>query len=116
MSSAKEAGNEDDSPHARFVENMMRYLFHGIEAKDKTVRFRCCQLIGFCIGCISELSADVWNVFKVKMSERLFDKEAAIRVQAVIALTKFQGGFIDDANSIGIIDLFSDLLQHDPNA
>lgn len=87
----------DKSPSAsieegvlRFVENLMMYLLEHVDAKDKAVRARLCQLMVACVNGVDELSDGVWNQFRAKMIERLFDKEASVRVQAVHATARLQ--------------------------
>jgi condensin complex subunit 3 len=50
------------------------------------------------------------------MTERLFDKEAIVRVQAIHAMARLQSLPVDDSSDFTILDIFIDLLQHDPSA
>lgn len=36
---------EDETPESRFTNHLLRWLLRGFPAKDKNVRFRCCQLV-----------------------------------------------------------------------
>lgn len=74
----------------RFVENLMLYILGNIDAKDKLVRLRLCQIMVACVNGVEELGDSVWSIFQAKMIERLFDKEASIRVQAVHAAARLQ--------------------------
>lgn len=107
---------KDDGRHERFVENVCRYLFNGVDAKDKHVRTRCCQLISICLSNLNEISADVWNAFRAKIGERLFDKEHLVRIQAIKAMSKIQSAYIDDNNQISVLSLLTEILEHDPHA
>lgn len=83
-----------DEGVTRFVENLMMYLLEHVDAKDKTVRARLCQLMVACVNGVDELSDGVWNQFRAKMIERLFDKEASVRVQAAHATARLQVSMI----------------------
>lgn len=50
------------------------------------------------------------------MLERLFDKEASVRVHAIHAMSRLQSLPVedDDASEMTIADIFIDLLRHDP--
>lgn len=60
-------------------------------------------------------SDDVWSVFRVKMTERLFDKEASVRVHAIHAMSRLQGLALAEEGGLEVIDIFLDLLAHDPS-
>ena len=79
--------------HARFLENFIQCLLHGVEAKDKMVRHRVCMLLNGCINAVDELRDDLLAIFVTKLAERLFDKEAVVRVAAVQALSRLQVNF-----------------------
>ena len=94
--------------HGRFLEFLVKYLVQGIDAKEKLVRARICQLLSGCLNSVDEISDDVYALYREKMSERLLDKEAIVRVQAVQALSRFQGD-----ESSGVSEAFIELLQYD---
>ncbi len=50
------------------------------------------------------------------MTERLFDKEASVRVHAIHSMSRLQSLPIEDDSQMTIMDIFIDLLQHDPSA
>lgn len=100
----------------RFIENIMLFCLEHIDAKDKVVRARLAQLMVACLNAVDELSDNVWDVFRAKMTERLFDKEAAVRVHAVHAMSRLQGLALSEESSLDVMDIFLDLLQHDPSA
>lgn len=62
--------------------------------------------------------------FQLRVPERLFDREAAVRVQAVHAVSRLQemplvtsaAGASDDGGIMLIQDVLLDLLQHDGSA
>ena len=87
----QESGKAKENPGIeRFIENLMLYLLENLDAKDRNVRLRLCQVLVACVNGVDELSDSVWMLFRVKMVERLFDKEPSIRVQAVHATARLQ--------------------------
>ena len=49
------------------------------------------------------------------MTERLFDKEAIVRVHAIHSMARLQGLSIGEDSEMTILDIFMDLMQHDPS-
>jgi condensin complex subunit 3 len=74
----------------KFIDNLMLYLLEHVDSKDKLVRTRICQLMVACVNGIDELSDSLWNLFRSKMIERLFDKEPTVRIQAVHTTARLQ--------------------------
>lgn len=65
-------------------------------------------------ACYLPLSDDLYTQLKSSLMERVKDKESAVRVQAVFALSKFQGGedeFGD--NEDNVVQKLVDMIQHD---
>ena len=49
---------EDESPdtvESRFLSSVLRYLIRGMDAKDRAVRLRVCQLIAGTMNCLVEI-------------------------------------------------------------
>lgn len=112
----EEGKNGATTVTSRFIENLMLYALEGVDAKEKSVRARLCQLLVACVNSVDELGDHVWTAFRGKMVERLFDREAIVRVHAVHAMARLQALPIDEEGSGGleVLDIFMDLLQHDP--
>lgn len=107
------------SPTTRLIENLMLYALEGVDSKERWVRVRLGQLMVACVNSVDELSDNVWAAFREKMTERLFDKEAAVRVQAVHAMSRLQGLSLpedQDGGDLSVLDIFLELLAHDPSA
>ncbi|KAF9586163.1 hypothetical protein BGW38_009060 [Lunasporangiospora selenospora] len=110
----------DEGISSRFVEYLMLHLLKGVRVKEKQVRLRSCQLIALSINSLGAIDDDLYNQVKDSLMERVSDKEAAVRVQAVFALSKLQGG--DDEGELGenaedsVAQRLVDLMQHDPSA
>ncbi|KAJ1951758.1 chromosome condensation complex Condensin, subunit G, partial [Linderina pennispora] len=105
---------EEDSVSSRFVELLIRYLLQGFQAKEKMTRLRCCQIVAMSVTCLGEIDEELYFDLIKKLSERIRDKEAGIRVHAAIALSKLQSG--EDAEGGEVTDSLLNLMQHDPNA
>ncbi|EMR09106.1 hypothetical protein PNEG_02450 [Pneumocystis murina B123] len=110
--------NEDESEEtiaSRLVRSLFDHLLPGLESKDKYVRLRICQIITLVINCMEEIDDDLFQLLKKALEKRLRDKEPSIRVQAVIAASRFQNSE-EDVNSDSIKKIFLHLIQHDSNA
>ena len=81
---------EEKGIHSRFMDNFIQCMLKGVEAKDKNVRYRICLLLAGCINAVDEMRSDLLDYFVQKLSERLFDKEAVVRIAAVQALSRLQ--------------------------
>ncbi|KAF9431507.1 hypothetical protein BGZ76_000225 [Entomortierella beljakovae] len=103
---------------SRFVEYLMHHLLKGVRVKEKQVRLRSCQLIALSTNSLGALDDDLYTQLKESLLERIRDKEAAVRVQAVFALSKLQGD--DEEGGIetedNVVQKLVDLMQHDPSA
>lgn len=69
------------------VEFLLFDLSKGFQAKDKIVRFRVCQIVGFLFEFLEELDDDLLNSIVDHLYKRTFDKEPIVRAHALIALT-----------------------------
>lgn len=85
--------SEEESPHSRFVDHLIRHLLQGIQAKDRNVRYRVVQLLAYLVNFIGELDEELFKALNWSLGRRLYDKEPSVRIQAVVALSRFQ--FID---------------------
>ncbi|RKP22888.1 armadillo-type protein, partial [Syncephalis pseudoplumigaleata] len=85
-----DASAAEETITERLVAYLIRRLLPGLNAKDKNVRFRVCQLLALVVGFVGELDEDLFEMFLRGMLDRVRDKEPSIRVQAVLALAKLQ--------------------------
>ena len=120
---------EESLAAGRFVEIFLRHLLKGIDAKEKFVRLRVCQLIALAMNSMGEIeyvpppsplgflvdgSDDLFDDLRDRLGKRTRDRESSVRVQAVIALARFQSS--DDEAGIRVTKALIELLQHDPSA
>ncbi|CAG8582778.1 2255_t:CDS:10, partial [Paraglomus occultum] len=118
-------GSDDDGTlSSRLVQELAKYLLKGIESKEKLVRLRICQLLGHCAYALDSIDDSLYNKMRKKLTDRIHDKDTGVRVQAVVALSKFQNidAYIQAGCDVGngdnreITDKLLDVLQYDPNA
>ncbi|CAB5130028.1 unnamed protein product [Rhizophagus irregularis] len=104
--------DNDSTLLSRFTGFLLRHFLKGIEAKDKNVRLRVCQLIGLVIDSIEVIDGDLYEHLKDELTKRLLDKESSIRVKAVEACSKLQ------CEEIGkdIVEKLLGIMQNDPIA
>ncbi|KAF9168468.1 hypothetical protein DFQ26_007599 [Actinomortierella ambigua] len=120
-SAGKESENMDEDDEgeegisSRFVESLMHHLLKGVRVKDKHVRLRSCQLIALSTNSLGAMDDDLYQELKSSLMERIRDKESAVRVQAVFALSKLQGGD-EDGEVDSVVAKMLDVMRHDPAA
>ena len=85
-----EEENEEDSPANRVAEYLLRHLLRGLQAKDKNVRYRVVQLIAYLVIFVGEIDIELFKALRWSLNRRLYDKEPTIRIQAVVAMSRFQ--------------------------
>ncbi|KAF9370014.1 hypothetical protein CPB97_003086, partial [Podila verticillata] len=119
IANATSEEEEGEGISSRFVEHLMRHLLKGVRVKEKQVRLRSCQLIALSTNSLGAMDDDLYTQLKDSLMERVKDKESAVRVQAVFALSKLQSGEEDEAENEdeeNVVQVMIDLMQHDPSA
>ncbi|KAJ2388206.1 chromosome condensation complex Condensin, subunit G, partial [Coemansia sp. RSA 2559] len=103
-----------DTVSSRFAELLIRYLLQGFQAKEKLTRLRCCQIVAMSVTSLGEIDEDLYFDLIKKLTERIHDKEASIRMHAAVALSKLQSGEEDEGGEVA--EALLGLLQNDPSA
>jgi len=67
-----------------------------------------------CLLCLLNDSDDLFDELRDALGKRARDREASVRVQAVIALARFQS--TEDEAGIRVTKALIEILQHDPSA
>ncbi|KAG0021693.1 hypothetical protein BGZ81_008818 [Podila clonocystis] len=119
IANATNEEEEGEGISSRFVEHLMRHLLKGVRVKEKQVRLRSCQLIALSTNSLGAMDDDLYTQLKDSLMERVKDKESAVRVQAVFALSKLQSGEEDEVENNdeeNVVQVMIDLMQHDPSA
>lgn len=91
-----EDGDELESVGSEFVDNLIRHLLRGIESKFKEVRYRVVQLLAYLVNYITEIDEQLFKALHYSLNRRLYDREPMVRIQAVVAISRFQYFLGDD--------------------
>ncbi|CAK9882254.1 unnamed protein product [Sphagnum jensenii] len=112
-----------DEEHANdcddFVEEFLKHLLQLAEARDRTVRYRTCQLISEVmtrLGEDVEVSDDVWVALISSMQQRMQDKVPFVRVFAASALARLVTGGGSGIEDDPILLTYQEALENDRSA
>lgn len=83
-------GEPLESVSSEFVDNLIRHLLRGIESKFKEVRYRVVQLLAYLVNYITEIDELLFKALRYSLHRRLYDREPIVRIQAVVAISRFQ--------------------------
>jgi len=123
--------NEDDAgvmvetPSSRLISNVMTTVLPLLTSKEKFVRYRSTQLISHIINSLDSIDDDLFQLLRHGLLKRIRDKEAMVRVQAVLGLGRLAGneaeGEADDSDDdddagAGLLVKLLEVLQNDPSA
>ena len=123
-------GNEDETgvmvetPSTRLTSHLMSTVLPLLTSKEKFVRYRSTQLISHIINSLDSIDDDLFQLLRHGLLKRIRDKEAMVRVQAVLGLGRLAGneaeGGADDSDDedsgAGLLDKLLEVLQNDPSA
>ncbi|EEQ38546.1 putative condensin complex subunit [Clavispora lusitaniae] len=85
-----EDGEELESVSSEFVDALIRHFLRGIESKYKEVRYRVVQLLAYLVNYITEIDEQLFKALHYSLNRRLRDREPTVRIQAVVAISRFQ--------------------------
>ncbi|KAH8805911.1 nuclear condensing complex subunit [Xylogone sp. PMI_703] len=119
-----ETGIMVETPSSRLTAQVMNKVLPLLTAKEKFVRYRATQLIAHIINSLDSIDDDLFQLLRHGLLKRLRDKEAMVRVQAVLGLGRLAGNEADeqaevsddDEEDAGLLDKLLDVLQNDPSA
>ncbi|KAH8591450.1 nuclear condensing complex subunit [Bisporella sp. PMI_857] len=125
-----EEGNEDETgimvenPSTRLTSHVMSTVLPLLTSKEKFVRYRSTQLISHIINSLDSIDDDLFQLLRHGLLKRIRDKEAMVRVQAVLGLGRLAGNEAeggaedsdDDDSGAGLLDKLLEVLQNDPSA
>ncbi|KAI9729659.1 MAG: hypothetical protein M1818_008412 [Claussenomyces sp. TS43310] len=124
-------GNEDETevmvetPSTRLTTQVMSTILPLLSSKEKFVRYRSTQLISHLVNSLDSMDDDLFHMLRHGLLKRIRDKEAMVRVQAVLGLVRLVGNELegeadsadsDDDGRAGLLDQLLDVLQNDPSA
>ncbi|KAI5740725.1 hypothetical protein M8J76_006507 [Diaphorina citri] len=109
----EEEEDEDDDPNHPLLRNILFFLFEITNVDDPLIRYRVCFLLAKLLAECSVIDDDIFDELSRAMLDRIKDKVASVRVQAVTAVYKLQ----DRANpDCPIKKAFKTHLSMDPSA
>ncbi|RFU33461.1 hypothetical protein B7463_g2854, partial [Scytalidium lignicola] len=119
-----ETGIMVETPSSRLTAQVMNTVLPLLTAKEKFVRYRSTQLIAHIINSLDSIDDDLFQLLRHGLLRRLRDKEAMVRVQAVLGLGRLAGNEVDeevevsddDDDDAGLLFKLLDVLQNDPSA
>ncbi|TVY83178.1 Condensin complex subunit, partial [Lachnellula suecica] len=120
---ADETGVLVETPSTRLTSTLMSTILPLLTSKEKFVRYRSTQLISHIINSLEAIDDDLFQLLRHGLLKRIHDKEAMVRVQAVLGLGRLAGNEAegeaedsDDDTGAGLLDRLLDVLQNDPSA
>lgn len=120
-----ETGVMVETPSTRLTSHVMRSILPLLTSKEKFVRYRATQLISHIINSLDSMDDDLFQLLRHGLLKRIRDKEAMVRVQAVLGLGRLAGNEVDgeensddsdDDSGSGLLEKLLDVLQNDPSA
>lgn len=114
IDSDSDSDDVEETPALKFVDYLIHHLLRGILSKDKNVRYRVVQLLAYLVNYITEIDADLFEALHFSLSRRLHDKEPIVRIQAIVAISRFQHFDIPDTEGLNsATERLIQALQHD---
>lgn len=119
-----ETGVMVETPSSRLTSHLMTTVLPLLTAKEKFVRYRSTQLIAHIINSLDAIDDDLFQILRHGLLKRIRDKEAMVRVQAVLGLGRLAGNEAeggaedsdDDDAGAGLLAKLLEVLQNDPSA
>ncbi|KAG4428203.1 hypothetical protein IFR05_016317 [Cadophora sp. M221] len=119
-----DAGVMMETPSTRLTSHLMTAVLPLLTSKEKFVRYRSTQLISHIINSLEAIDDDLFQLLRHGLLKRIHDKEAMVRVQAVLGLGRLAGNEVegeaadsdDDESGSGLLERLLDVLQNDPSA
>lgn len=113
-----------ETPSTRLTSHLMSAVLPLLTSKEKFVRYRSTQLISHIINSLEAIDDDLFQLLRHGLLKRIHDKEAMVRVQAVLGLGRLAGNEVegeavdtdDEDSGSGLLERLLDVLQNDPSA
>ena len=120
---ADDTGVLVETPSTRLTSQLMSTILPLLTAKEKFVRYRATQLISHIINSLDSIDDDLFQLLRQGLLRRIHDKEAMVRVQAVLGLGRLAGNEADgeaedsdDDSGAGLLGKLLEVMQNDPSA
>ena len=120
-----ETGVMVETPSTRLTAQLMASVLPLLTSKDKFVRYRSTQLISQIVNSLDSMDDDLFQILRHGLLKRIRDREAMVRVQAVLGLGRLAGNEVDggsnsedseDESGTGLLEKLLDVMQNDPSA
>jgi condensin complex subunit 3 len=114
-----------ETPSTRLTAHIMSAVQPLLTSKDKFVRYRSTQLISHLVNSLDSMDDELFQMLRQGLLKRIRDKEAMVRVQAVLGLGRLAGNEFeaednsddsDEESGAGLLEKLLDVLQNDPSA
>ncbi|MCJ1438094.1 hypothetical protein MMC27_007481 [Xylographa pallens] len=114
-----------ETPSTRLTSHVLSVILPLLKAKEKTIRFRSTQIISHIINSLDSIDDEYYHLVRVGLLKRIRDKEAMVRVQAVLGLGRLASNEGDEERedeesgsdeSSGLLEKLLEVLQNDPSA
>lgn len=114
---------EGDTFTSRLSMHIIKAILPLFQSKDKTVRFRATQTVTTMVNSLESIDPDVFALIRVGLTKRLRDKEAPVRVQAILGLGRLAGDEDEDEDDEDsddeagtILERLVGIMVNDPDA
>lgn len=114
-----------ETPTSRLITQLLEAVIPLMSVKDKFVRYRSTQLLSQIVNSLDALDDELYHNLRQSLLRRVRDKEAMVRVQAVLGLGRLAGNQSDgasnsenddDKDGSGLLEKLLQVLQNDPSA
>ncbi|KAJ5563075.1 Armadillo-like helical [Penicillium sp. DV-2018c] len=105
-----------ETPTARLTTSLVATLVPVMTSKDKIVRFRATQIIAHVVNSLEAIDDELYHTIRQGLLKRLRDKEASVRVQAVLGLGRLAGDDGEDDDNSALLEKLIDIMQNDTSA
>ncbi|KAH8702023.1 putative nuclear condensin complex subunit 3 [Talaromyces proteolyticus] len=108
-----------ETPTTRLTLAITQMVVPLLAGKDKIVRYRAAQLLSHLVNSLDSIDDDVYRLIRTGLLKRIRDKEATVRVQAVLGLARLVGNEGDDDmedSSAALLEKLIDIIQNDATA
>ncbi|KAK4455973.1 hypothetical protein QBC34DRAFT_339925 [Podospora aff. communis PSN243] len=122
----QDASTMPETPTTRLTGHLIENILPLMTAKDKFVRYRSTQLISHIINSLDAIDDDLFQKLRQGLLKRIRDKEAMVRVQAVLGLGRLAGNEAEakedsddsdyDGAAVSLLEKLLEVLQNDPSA
>ncbi|KAI1963865.1 chromosome condensation complex Condensin, subunit G [Ophidiomyces ophidiicola] len=111
-----------ETPTSRLTFQVVSAIIPFLSTKEKTVRYRGTQIISHIVNSLDSIDDELYHLIRQGLVKRIRDKEATVRVQAVVGLGRLAGNDEDDDDNdqndgnSALVDKLLDVLQNDTSA